>query len=102
MLKEMKTSKAAIEEVLRTNASTRNSDWILYCEVCRKMGVNVNAVSIEQLCYRHKELNIPHFETVRRMRQRFQAEGFYMPTEKVGNRRKEESIMIKDAVIRGL
>ena len=96
MLKEIKSTQKAIEYCLLHNATTRNSDWALYCEVCRIIGVNVQSVTIEQLCYQHQKLHVPHFETVRRTRQMFQAQGLYLPTENVKERRKEEEKLMRD------
>ena len=95
MIKEIKSTKKAIEYCLLHNAATRNSDQALFCDVCRLVGVNVHEVTIEQLCFNHAKLHVPHFETVRRMRQKFQAQGLYLPTENVNARRKEEEKLMR-------
>ena len=65
-------------EILLNNRPARNSDNVLYMLVCEKRlmekGLTVDKISFKEGLLSHKEYNLPNFETVRRTRQKLQAQ----------------------------
>lgn len=80
---KLKKLRPLVESVLAENVPARNSDWLLFKIVCEKLGIDVHNVSVEEMCNRHNDLNFPSFESVRRTRQKIQAEGMYKPSDDV-------------------
>ncbi len=76
--RELKTTHNVVMTVLQEQPRTRNNDNLLYYTVCKiiglKNGVNIDSMSMPTFFLRMKEYNIPGFETVRRSRQKIQAE----------------------------
>ena len=65
-------------EVLVDSRNARDSDNILYLLVCDKRlsekGLSVGRISFKEAFMAQKQLNLPNFETVRRTRQKLQAQ----------------------------
>lgn len=77
-LKELTTTSELVKNILEKYPETRNSDNILYIKVCstigQENGIDINKISMPYLLMNLKELKMPVFETVRRTRQKIQAE----------------------------
>lgn len=76
--KELQSTTAIVKEILENHPEARNSDNILYVKVCAEIGkangVDINKMSMPYMLLNLKELKMPVFETVRRTRQKIQAE----------------------------
>ncbi len=76
--RELKTTQDVVMTVLQEQPRTRNSDNLLYYTVCKiiglKNGINLDSVSMPSFFLHMKEYNMPAFETVRRARQKIQAD----------------------------
>ena len=71
---ELKNTTELVKELLRTQPATRNSDDILYISVCRCINPIAINLSFADVLLKRKEWGIPPFESVRRARQKVQAE----------------------------
>lgn len=78
----MKLNKI-VTKCLEEDVSARNSDWILFKDVCKKLKIDVANISVEEMCNHHNDLNFPSFESVRRTRQKIQESGKYKPNAEV-------------------
>lgn len=76
--KELKTTKGIVKVILTEKPQTRNSDSFLYLEVlnkvCKEKEIDINKLTVPYLLLLGKDLGLPGFETVRRTRQKLQAE----------------------------
>lgn len=72
------TTTKMVREVLEVMPQARNSDNFLYFVVCNRIatmkGIDVNKMSMPMFLLNLKEFGFPNFETVRRTRQKLQAE----------------------------
>lgn len=75
---ELKTISALVKAILQKDKPSRNSDSILYLkvlnEVCKEKGIDISGLTVPSLLLYGKQLGLPVFETVRRTRQKIQAE----------------------------
>ena len=75
---EIKNTTALVAELLIQNEQCRNSDSYLYLKVlsvmARHKGINIYEMSVPVFLLTMKENGFPPFETVRRARQKIQAE----------------------------
>lgn len=67
-------TKALVKQVLEENERARNSDNELYVEICYRVNPSVMRLSFESVISNLDLYGLPPFETVRRSRQRIQAE----------------------------
>lgn len=67
----LKNIKNIVEKLLETKPATRNSDRILYAEVCSEMGWNLDNMTANEMLHNP---DMPSTESVRRTRQKAQAE----------------------------
>ena len=72
-MQKLKEVKKYVEEVLREKPYTRNSDNILYSCVIEKLGVPADMSAVE-FFRRAREIGAPNMESIRRARQKVQAE----------------------------
>ena len=76
--RELKTTQDVVMTVLQEQPRTRNSDNLLYYTVCKiiglKNGINLDSISMPSFFLHMKDFGFPAFETVRRTRQKLQAE----------------------------
>lgn len=72
-MEKLKEVKKYVEAVLREKPYTRNSDNVLYSCVIEALGVPSDMSAAEFFC-RAKEIGAPNMESVRRARQKVQAE----------------------------
>ena len=67
-----------VKEILETNIPARNSDTYLYLQVLYRVGkakgIDVDTISVAEFLKNRSKLGIACFETVRRARQKIQAE----------------------------
>jgi len=74
MKSEFKQTRQIVKNILELNPATRNSDNLLYLEVIERIGKGNTHKPIEEILLNLEELGLPCFETVRRTRQKLQAE----------------------------
>ena len=67
----LKNIKNIVEKCLADKPQTRNSDRILYAEVCQEMGYDTHSMSAWDMLHNPE---MPSTESVRRSRQKAQAE----------------------------
>lgn len=92
-MKELYDIKDMVIEELTNNTRAREDDFTLYSCICaKKCGVGVLLIPFGTLMKMHKAYGLPHFETVRRARQKAQAENPELCSEETKRRRalKEE------------
>ena len=77
-MKNIKCISNIVWEILLNSRDARNSDNVLYLLVCerklKEKGLTVDKISFKEGLLAHKEYNLPNFETVRRTRQKLQAQ----------------------------
>lgn len=96
-LTELKKVKEIVRRELIKSEKARDSDDYLYaCVVfaCKPWALNI---SVEQFLTRRAEFGIPGFETVRRTRQKVQAEHPELKGERVEERKEAEKDFYKFA-----
>lgn len=71
---ELERVKNLVTMTLRENPSTRESDEILYLEVCRKVNEKALYLPFAEVLKRGKELKLPSYKSVCRTRRKAQAE----------------------------
>lgn len=75
-----------VSDCLAENVNARNSDWVLYKDVCRKMGIKIADITVEQMCDNSRIF--PSWESVTRARRKLQEMEMYLATEVVQKNRK--------------
>ena len=76
-MSRLRTIEQIVRPILINSKEARNDDMILYLMVCKECISNEKAVEkieLEDIMRNHREMNIPCFESVRRVRQKIQAE----------------------------
>lgn len=77
-LNELKTTQDIVMEVLKTQPATRSSDnqlcYAVYKIVGSRNNVDIDSMSIPRFFLSMKEFGFPSTETIRRARQKIQAE----------------------------
>lgn len=71
---KLNTTKALVKEILEENEHTRNSDMLLYYEVCSRLNPDALDDSFGCVILHLDALHLPPFESIRRSRQKVQAE----------------------------
>ena len=66
--------KALVKEVLEENEKARNSDNILYVQICYMLNPSVAQLPFGEVMFYLDRYGLPPFESVRRTRQKLQAE----------------------------
>ena len=76
--KKLYQTNKLVKSILEEDEKARNSDSYLYLQVLYRVGkvkgIDVNAMSVPQFLTHRNQLGFPCFETVRRTRQKIQAE----------------------------
>ena len=67
-------TKELVKQVLEENERTRNSDNELYIEICYRINPHVMYMPFADVLSQLAEFSLPPFESVRRARQKLQAE----------------------------
>lgn len=93
MIRRIKNTEKLVKKILTDNKKTRGNDDLLYLEVINSM--NMASHTFDYIFRYRSELGIPPFETVRRSRQKIQAEYPELkPSKAVQDKRDEaEEIM---------
>ena len=96
----IRNTAALVKEALNVNPRTRNSDSYLYYVICKAKlearGVAISSLSFKDGLLKRKEYDIPAFETVRRTRQKIQAEN----PELAGNEETEVKRALREEAFR--
>lgn len=71
---KFKRTDLLVLDILESNQDTRSSDALLYLEVIEKIGRGNSQKPINEILLGLEALGLPCFETVRRTRQKIQAE----------------------------
>ena len=74
MKKHLRQTNKLVTDILESCPATRNSDNLLYLTVIESIGKGNSDKPISTILLNLDELGIPCFETVRRTRQKIQAE----------------------------
>lgn len=72
-MKRIKRTSDIVKDVLTNCPHTRNSDDLLYIQVCRKLNPMICTQSFQTVMLYRSQLGLPPFESVRRARQKIQA-----------------------------
>ena len=78
----------SVYELLKINEKTREDDFILVLEVYRKL-VDTQ-LPFESIMQSHAILGLPSFETIRRTRQRIQAQNPELVNEEIKRKRQRK------------
>lgn len=73
-MKNIRQTQGIVREILEQHPETRNSDNLLYVKVVESINANLIYKPFQELFIHAKEYGIPPFESVRRTRQKLQAE----------------------------
>lgn len=77
-MSKLHTTAALVKSILEKDEKTRNSDSLLYLKVLKtygeKIGVDVCKMPVSEFLLKSNEYGLPPFETVRRTRQKVQAD----------------------------
>lgn len=74
MKNKLYETKELVKQVLEENESARNSDNELYVEICYRVNPSVLRLPFADVIGGLADYNLPPFESVRRTRQKLQAE----------------------------
>lgn len=74
MNKQLKNTKALVKSILEQSKAARSNDMYLYYEVCWRLNAKALEEHFGSVILRLDELHLPPFESVRRSRQKVQAE----------------------------
>lgn len=72
--KELKSTTKLVKEILEKHPDTRSSDDMLYFRACESINALYMNLPFWKVMLNRKEFNFPAFESVRRTRQKLQAE----------------------------
>lgn len=74
MKKKLYETKALVKRILEENEGARNSDNELYIELCYRVNPSAMRLPFEEVIANLARLGLPPFESVRRSRQKLQAD----------------------------
>ena len=74
MKNKLYETKELVKQVLEENEAARNSDNELYAEICYRVNPSVMRLPFEEVIRYLAGYGLPPFESVRRARQKLQAE----------------------------
>lgn len=100
-LKELMDVSKLVEITLINEPQTRNSDNLLYLRIlavfAEDKGINLKNISVANFLENSKKMGFPNFETVRRTRQKVQAENEHLKGDrKVRKERKKNEATFRD------
>lgn len=78
-----------VEAILRRDPDTRNSDKKLNLATFEALGLGLSETQ------KAKFMKLPSTETIRRIRQKLQAEGKYLATDRVRRERRVKSMIVQ-------
>ena len=85
-----------IKPILEEYELARNDDYYLYCKVLEITNPEAMQYSMFSCLMRHKELRLPSYESVSRVRRRLQAKYPELESEKTRKRRLKEEAEYKE------
>lgn len=71
-MKNIMRTSDIVKQVLEEAPETRNSDDLLYVEVCKRISRVATVMPFNEVMGHRKEYGLPPFESVRRTRQKIQ------------------------------
>ena len=81
-MSKLKKLEPIVKSILEEYEETRGDDFLLVAEVYYKLIPEVSKYSFFTVMQGHKLLNLPYFESIRRTRQKLQAENEHLrPSE---------------------
>lgn len=80
----MEQIKKIVEQCLANSEQARNDDYILYLEVCKMKGINLD-VSAEE--YFRNRKRYPSYDGISRTRRKIQENGLYLATQTTRQKR---------------
>lgn len=96
-MKNIRRTNRIVRVVLEQHPETRNSDNLLYVRVVENINANLIYKPFQELFMHAKDYGIPPFESVRRARQKLQAEIPELKAKKeVESERKTNEQIVKD------
>lgn len=107
-MKELLTTSRRVKEALKSSDRARKSDNWLYYMICKEIlaesGINIDTVSFTDGLLNRYELDLPNFETVRRARQKIQAESPTLCADEATTaiRKEREEVFREFAVKKGI
>lgn len=76
--KKLYQTSKLVQTILEEDERARNSDSFLYFKVLKEVGmlygIDIDNIAVSQFLLNMRQLGFPNFETVRRARQKLQAE----------------------------
>ena len=81
-LNELKTTAEVVKHILETFTASRNDDHLLFYLVCSFVNKDVVGKSFGDVLIYRNDYKLPAFETVRRTRQKVQAENPHLAADK--------------------
>ena len=82
------TIHSKVKRILENNPETRADDWLLILEVWKEY--ISTEMPVETLLKNHIKLDVPSFESIRRSRQKIQADNPHLVDEVARSLRKKE------------
>lgn len=102
---ELKNTKTLVKLVLEQDSKARNSDSFLYCKVLDILGVvkeiDLSTIPVTIFLQNMKSWGFPAFETVRRTRQKIQAENPHLAAERKVKKARTENEKVFREFARG-
>ena len=96
-MNNLQNTKALVKTILEENEMTRNSDSLLYMEVLKRLDIKLLDMTMYDFLNHMRALNAPPFESVRRTRQKVQAECPWLAAcPKVGEFRAENEQIYRE------
>lgn len=100
-MNEIRRTAQLVESALIDQPHTRNSDDVLYHEICKNIlesqGKSINGCTLTMALMCRKTLGLPKYETVRRARQKLQAKHPELASsERVATKRDVREKMFRD------
>lgn len=80
-----------VKPILEESEDSRNDDYYLYCKVLESTNPEAMKHSLFSCLMRHKELGLPSYESVSRVRRRLQAKYPHLESERTRKRRMKET-----------
>lgn len=91
-MKKLYKVEDMVREILEVSEECREDDFLLIKEVYRKIDPNIVEMSFYDVMENHKSLRLPYFETIRRTRQKLQADNEDLrPSQEVQDARLNET-----------
>lgn len=101
---QLNNTKIIVQSLLETDRKTRNSDSYLYLRIIQiiadEKGIYLENISVPFFLENMRELGFPPFETVRRTRQKLQAENPLLAADDFTAEKRAENETIFNAFVK--